>query len=286
VQRLSSKLVSILANSVHSERDAPNPALESVQKTVHVERTGPDDAPAIVLVHGWGSSAELMRPIARVVENEHRVINIDLPGHGLTPPPPFALGVVDFAEVVAAILREQQVASCTLVGHSNGGRIGLFMASDARYAPYIKRLVLISPSGIRRLRSMRTRLKAHAASLLKAPFSLLPRRLRERGLAWLRDSAIWRRLGSSDYRTLDGPMRETFVRTVNTYLEDAVERVTVPTLIFRGTQDSDVTYRQVRILVDRIPDCGLVELREAGHFGYLDDPATFNAALRHFLRHT
>ena len=41
---------------------------------VHAEASGPGDAPAVLLLHGWGSSAALMRPLARMLDDRHRYI--------------------------------------------------------------------------------------------------------------------------------------------------------------------------------------------------------------------
>ena len=81
-------------------------------------------------------------------------------------------------------------------------------------------------------------------------------------------------------------MRDTFVRTVNYFVEDRLEKISVPVLLFWGDQDSAVSRRQMEILEARIPDAGLVVLEGAGHYGYLDDPDTFVAATRYFLSGT
>jgi pimeloyl-ACP methyl ester carboxylesterase len=103
---------------------------------------------------------------------------------------------------------------------------------------------------------------------------------------WLRHSLVWRVLGSSDYNALDGVMRETFVKTVNHHLDDRVHRITAPTLIFWGDEDTAVSRRQMETLGGAIDDAGLVVLDGAGHYGHLDDPATVISATRHFLDHT
>ena len=128
--------------------------------------------------------------------------------------------------------------------------------------------------------------KRGLASALKAPFLLLPGRLKERGLDWLRESAIWRALGSSDYRTLSGVMRDTFVKTVTTHVDGVVHKVAVPTLVFWGSRDEDVRRDQVDRLVELVPDAGLVVLEGAGHYGYVDDPETVKAAIQHFMKHS
>ena len=248
--------------------------------------SGPEDGEPILLLHGWGSSAELMRPLAGALDDTYRICNLDLPGHGHSPYPPEAWGVPEHAALVAQRIRENLDPPVTIIGHSNGGRIALYMAGDDAYHSLISRLVLISPSGIQPERGLKYHLRRSTARALRAPFELLPGRAREFTLDWLRHSLVWRLLGSSDYRSLEGVMRETFVKTVNTFVEDRLHRIAVPTLLFRGNRDTAVSRRQMQVLEDGIADSGLVELEGAGHYGYLDDPSTVVSATQHFLQAT
>ncbi len=245
--------------------------------------SGPPDGGPVVLLHGWGSSARLMDPVARGLADRWRVYNVDLPGHGSAPVPSEAVDLDGHARAVAGLLREVAPNGAAVIGHSNGGRIALRLAADPGTAALVRRLVLVSPSGIRRKRTAKYWARRTIASALKAPFSLLPGRLRAHGLDWLRHSLVWRMLGSSDYRNLEGVMRDIFVRLVNTYVEDEIGRIAVPVLVFRGTNDEAVSADQVRRLIALLPDAGLVELPGAGHYGYLDAPDPFIAGTRHFL---
>ncbi|HYE59209.1 MAG TPA: alpha/beta hydrolase [Rhodothermales bacterium] len=252
---------------------------------LHAEVTGPEGAPPVLVLHGWGSSAHMMRPVAEVLADRFRVHNLDLPGHGQTPLPPEPWGVPEYAALVAAYLDANGLSGpLPAIGHSNGGRILLHMASDAATARRFSRLVLVSPSGIRRTPSFKTRLKRLVARILRAPFMILPDGpLRAACLDWLRHSLVWRLLGSADYNRLTGVMRETFVRTVGHYVEDRLSRIHVPVLVFWGDQDRDIVREQVDRLVAGLPDAGLVVLEGAGHYGYLDRMDVFEAATRHFL---
>ncbi|MFQ5568656.1 MAG: alpha/beta fold hydrolase [Rhodothermales bacterium] len=251
---------------------------------LHLDLSGPATGPPVVLLHGWGSSARLMQPIADALADRYRVYNLDLPGHGLSPPPPEPWGIPEHAALVRQLL-EDIAAPTTLIGHSNGGRIALYLASEPEPSALIERLILISPSGIPPRRTWKYHLKKNTARVLKAPFQILPKPLRAMGLDWLKHSIVWRALGSSDYRALDGVMRDTFVKTVNGYVDDRVHRIAVPTLIFWGSRDEAVSHDQMRVLENAIDDAGLVVLDQAGHYGYLDDPDTFIAATRYFLEH-
>ena len=84
------------------------------------ELSGPDDAPVVVLIHGITESHHSWRPVIEELHADHRVLAVDLRGHGAS-----ATGTAydplsyagDVAETVAALgLREPLV-----VGHSLGG---------------------------------------------------------------------------------------------------------------------------------------------------------------------
>jgi pimeloyl-ACP methyl ester carboxylesterase len=250
---------------------------------LHLETSGPSAGEPVLLLHGWGSSARNMQAVAEALSASHRVYNLDLPGHGHSPAPPEPMGVPEHAALVARLLEEQVGGPATLLGHSNGGRISLYMAGDDAMRHLVQRLILISPSGVRPARSMKVRLRSATARALKAPFAILPEPAREFGLDWLRHSLVWRALGSSDYRSLHGVMRETFVRTVNHYVEDRLPSITAPTLIFWGDRDEAVSRRQISVLEENIPDSGVVILEGAGHYAYLDSFGMFIEATRYFL---
>lgn len=224
-----------------------------------------------------------MIPLADALSDAYWTHTVDLPGHGTSPPPPEPWGVPEHADVLHAYVQDEIQRAVTVIGHSNGGRIALYMASTPDLAEAIDRLVLVSPSGVQPKRSLGYHVRSGVAKALKAPFQALPSPLREPAMDWLRHSLVWRLLGSSDYNTLSGVMRETFVKTVNHHLNGALQRIQVPTLLFWGTEDEAVSHRQMTVIEDAIDDCGLVELEGAGHYGHLDDFETVLSATRHFL---
>jgi pimeloyl-ACP methyl ester carboxylesterase len=250
---------------------------------LNIERSGPETGRPVLLLHGWGSNAVNMRPLAEALSDRFRVWNVDLPGHGSSPPPPEPWGVPEHAALVRDLIDEEMGGSATIVGHSNGGRISLYMASDPELSRGIEALALVSPSGIRPRRSAKYKMRRAIAETLKAPFQVMPEPMREFGLDWLRHSLVWKLLGSSDYRALDGVMRETFVKTVNCYLDERVHRIEIPVLLLWGTDDEAVSRYQMNELCRKIPDCGLVELKGAGHYGYLEHFDTVVEGIRALL---
>jgi pimeloyl-ACP methyl ester carboxylesterase len=255
-------------------------------RDLYTDVRGPTDGESLLLLHGWGSSSEHMRPVADALENRYRCHLVDLPGHGQSPPPPEPWGVPEHAECLTEYIQQEIKTKATLVGHSNGGRLSLYLASQSATAGLVRRLILISPSGVRPERSWATRARAGVATALKTPVQALPEPVRTPAMDWLRHSAVWKLLGSSDYNAASGVMRETFVKTVNYHLDDALDRISAPALLFWGTGDEAVPRRQIEILEERIPDCGLVELPGAGHYGHLDQFDTFISAVRYFLENS
>ncbi len=245
--------------------------------------SGTGTAPSVLLLHGWGSSASVMRPIATWLEKTHTVINLDLPGHGRSPRPPSAWGVPENASLVRQVIDQTIDGPFSIIAHSNGGRIALFLASGDENMPGLEKLALISPSGVRRKRTLRYYVRVSLATILKAPFQIMPGRAREFGLDWLRHSLIWRLLGSSDYRDVRGIMRESFVKTVNFYFEERLSTVRCPVLLFRGCRDDTITQAQVEKMEQTIPDAGLITVEGAGHYAFLDRPDIVRAAITHFL---
>lgn len=96
--------------------------------------------PEIVLVHGLGSQIQHWLPTARRLARDHRVILVELPGHGLAPmPTPFSLGEASAA--LDRAIRDATDRPVILVGHSLGG---LVAAQEALEHPErVRGLVLV-----------------------------------------------------------------------------------------------------------------------------------------------
>lgn len=117
---------------------------------VHLYAGGPRDAErTVVLLHGLGDSANnWFRTLPLLAWRGDRVLAIDLPGHGLSPPfdERGFLHVREHADVVKRIVAEHAVGSkLALVGHSLGG----WVATRAHLAGLpVDRLVLVESAGL------------------------------------------------------------------------------------------------------------------------------------------
>lgn len=127
---------------------APIELIEStdgVAVAVH-DLGGPDAAPVLLLVHANGFDAEAWRPFAAHLRPSHRVIALDLRGHGLARTPEgLDWDWSDFGDDVVAVLDSGVLPRGPLhgVGHSLGGA-ALCMAA-ARRPGALRSLWLFEP---------------------------------------------------------------------------------------------------------------------------------------------
>ncbi|WP_214409042.1 alpha/beta fold hydrolase [Sphaerisporangium fuscum] len=98
---------------------------------IHVCQDGPRDAPALLLLHGSASSTRSWDPMVPLLTGSHRVIRIDLLGHGRSAKPAdrsYALS--DQARRAGAALDRLGVEHAIVVGHSSGGAVATALAEQ------------------------------------------------------------------------------------------------------------------------------------------------------------
>jgi pimeloyl-ACP methyl ester carboxylesterase len=89
---------------------------------------GPRDAAPIVLVHCFTCSIAWWDRMIPLLEGDHRVVAIDLLGHGGSEKPESGYSIESQAGLVAEALGRLGVRDATVVGHSLGGPISVALA--------------------------------------------------------------------------------------------------------------------------------------------------------------
>ncbi|WP_298171257.1 alpha/beta fold hydrolase BchO [Novosphingobium sp.] len=104
--------------------------------TWHVQEMG--EGPAVVLLHGTGAATHSWRHLMPLLAREHRVIAMDLPGHGFTRGRPAGgLTLPGMAAAVTALLDKLEVRPERLIGHSAGAAIALRMIREGFAVPEV-----------------------------------------------------------------------------------------------------------------------------------------------------
>jgi pimeloyl-[acyl-carrier protein] methyl ester esterase len=255
----------------------------------HVEAVG--RGPAIVLLHGWGLHSGLWGPLVARLARRHRVLAVDLPGHGHSAPvEPFTLDAVAAAVAVAVDGALDAAQPPVVLGWSFGGLVALqwALARPGRVA----KLVLVGAT-------------PRFAAAADWPHAMAPATLRqfadELRVAYRHTLQRFLALqvhGSEHGRAALAAMRhELFARgepaaAVLAHALDALiaadlraqlPAVTVPTLVIAGTRDALAPAAAGAWLARALPDARYVEIAGAGHAPFLSHPDAFATALEGFL---
>jgi pimeloyl-ACP methyl ester carboxylesterase len=90
------------------------------------------DDPVLIFVHGWCCNLEHWAPVADAFAATHRVVSLDLRGHGRSDAPPKGYSGAKFAGDVAAVAEAARVTDAVVIGHSMGARVALQTAKQYR----------------------------------------------------------------------------------------------------------------------------------------------------------
>ena len=114
--------------------EAPAPATEAANNagaqsvlsadgvSIHYDDVGAGD-PALVFVHGWSCDRSYWSGQIGHFARTHRVVNMDLAGHGDSGLNRSEWTMQAFGEDVSAVVTELDLRNVVLVGHSMGGKV-------------------------------------------------------------------------------------------------------------------------------------------------------------------
>lgn len=173
----------------------------------------------LLILHGWGSNKQVMMPLAKELADIRDCYVLDLPGFGNSSIPQEPWNVDDYADLIQQFISDLEFDKVDLLVHSFGGRIALKLCARPDAEQLLDKVLITGGAGMKPKRDLSYYFKKYTAEVLKAPFQILPSKLREPALKKLRQTPVWKALGSSDYSKLSGVMRKTFVQTVTEYLE-------------------------------------------------------------------
>jgi pimeloyl-ACP methyl ester carboxylesterase len=271
-------------------RWAPHPSqfIDALGLRLHVRDTGPREAPAVLLLHGFGASLHTWEDWAPLLEDRFRLIRLDLPGFGLTGPDPSRdYSDVRAVAVIAALLDALGVERASVVGSSMGGRIAWRFA--AAMPERVERLVLMAPDGFASHGRAYGKSPRLPPLLRILPYSL-PRPLLRRATApayadpaMLTDALIER---YRDMLLAPGVRRAILDQVGQAVLVDPeplLRRISAPVLLLWGERDRAVPVGHASDYLRVLADARLEVLPGIGHVPMEEAPEASAAALRRFL---
>ncbi|MDX1459071.1 MAG: alpha/beta fold hydrolase [Marinobacter sp.] len=260
------------------------PTIDRGSQRLYFEVTG--EGPAIVLGHSFLCSGAMWAPQIEALSAHHRVINVDLRGHGQSGPVDGIFDLYDLVDDVLAVLDHLQVNKAIWAGLSIGGMVairaairnpdrvaGLMLldthAGAETWPNRAKNLVMTAMAkrvGVARLSPVIAHMffcshtRRHNPALVRAwqeRFAEVPLASALRGAEALkqRDSVL-------------GQLAD----------------IRAPALVIVGEKDEPLPPRYSRQLAREIPDSSLIVVPGAGHLSNLEQPEAITSAILSYLR--
>jgi pimeloyl-ACP methyl ester carboxylesterase len=132
-----------------------------------VDHGGPDDAQVVVAVHGLGGSHANWHDLGPLLARRHRVLAVDLAGHGRTPRAGRSASVRANCQLLGHFLDEVVERPAVLLGNSMGAAIAMLHAAE--HPERVSALALIGPALPRTRTSVPNRALAKQVAMFAVP---------------------------------------------------------------------------------------------------------------------
>lgn len=234
------------------------PVFESNQQKMSYTRYGDGDT-VFLWAHGWGQDHKALTQLATSFDHLGTQLVIDFPGFGESPVPTTDWTITDYANFLHDFLASYPAKHIIWIGHSFGCRVGIKLAS--LYPDQISKLILIAAPGLPRQRPVAERIYYFLRIRL---FKILKHILWKQ--SW--KDALRHKFSSRDFNNA-GPMKNIFLNTIYETLDADAQRITCPTLLICGTEDTetpvDISLRYTKL----IPSAKLIALDGFDHYTIL-----------------
>ncbi len=263
--------------------------IEHQGRVLHVlDWTGPSASLPILCIHGGCANAHWWDYSANALRNHHRVLALDLAGHGDSAAIDDGSYSLDsHASDVAHVVRSLNLGGFALMGHSFGGFVSLAALPKLEE---LRALILVDSRGHIRQRSARylralgkfsnPRYTTQAEAMRH--FQLLPRKTfaSEEVLAHVArhsfrrdDSGQWSL--AFDRRALRAAQERHF--------DTEIAALQSPALLIRGSESTALSESALAELGREIPSASLRVIADAHHHVMLDQPTRLARTVAEFL---
>lgn len=238
----------------------------------------------LVFLHGLGFTKKDWDAQVPFFSKTHRVITLDLRGHGDSTKPKDAYGVELMTEDVKQFLDHLDIKKATVIGFSMGGAVAFQMAVS--YPEYVDNLVIVNSGPDfnnmgkigedllnNRIEFLET--KGLAPLAKEIAFNMFP----EDHQKDLRNE-FEARCKNNDYKAY----YQSFFTLMHWGLGEKIHDITARTLVVASDMDyTPVAFKED--YVNRLQQATLVVIKNSRHGVVIDQPDAFNFELNKFLKH-
>jgi pimeloyl-ACP methyl ester carboxylesterase len=246
--------------------------------------------PVVGLLHGQSINLLAWRPAAELLAAGHRVISIDLSGHGLTGPDPQSrYSLAEMAESIDALMAALGVPRFALAGNSLGGGVALRYA--LAHPDKLDALILVDAVGAPEMGVGPLAFRIQAAAFIGNLIEWFTPQWMVRPVladtfgdrSKLTDDEV-----TSTYELLlrsgnRAAERQTLMGAFDPQIAERIGEIRTPTLVLWGSRDTWIPPANAAWFGAHLPDVSVQILPGLGHQPMLEDPTTTAAAMEAFL---
>ncbi|MDF1658622.1 MAG: alpha/beta hydrolase [Verrucomicrobiales bacterium] len=274
-------------------REIPEDRFVEVQgQSVYVHDQGA--GPAIVLLHGFASTAHSFRELFGPLSHDFRLLAIDLNGFGYTQRPRRSKSyrIEAQADLIVEILKRKGINEVVMLGHSYGSAVSAVLA--VRHPEIVKKVILISPPSEFAEKPpwyVRNGIGIRAAYFMIRALLSHPEKFRELSAKAVYVEGVLTEEISEIYRRsmlIEGLKKACFgyAKAFGGKGADSIryEDVAQPVLIIAGEEDAVVSAKSCKDVAEKVSEGSLVMLPACGHCPPEERPGEVVAAISDFLR--
>jgi pimeloyl-ACP methyl ester carboxylesterase len=258
------------------------------------------EGPPVLLIHGYGDTADGWRRVVPGLLKDHRVVAVDMPPFGRSSAPPKGELLEFYGEFFPALLDELGLERTTVIGHSLGGAVALRLA--IKNPERVERLGLVAPAGLGSAppwwwHALTARLLWQGALSIPSPLTTPLVRQALRTFLELRLVNNPRQLDEEishlvemhgtgrDLKRLLAAGRACIDSYTGMLLEESLA-LEIPLWMLWGRGDGLVPSVHARAFERLHPKANVHVLDDCGHYPHIELPLRFNTLLRRWLNAT
>jgi pimeloyl-ACP methyl ester carboxylesterase len=224
---------------------------------VHYKVAG--EGPAILILHGWGSSSESWLNVQGLLAKAGlKVFLPDLPGFGQTTVPQEPWSITDYMKWINEFTEAVDLNNFSLFGHSFGGRVAIKFS--VTFPNKLESLILCDSAGLKTELSFKRALLKRFENVSK----ILPIEVRNKASDMF--------LANTDYVKAKGVMKRTMENVIGEDLSPYLSEIRSKTLIIWGQTDKMVPVKYAHVFHEGIKNSVLQIIPETGHSPHLQAP--------------
>lgn len=251
--------------------------------SVGLIEVGPKDRAGepLLLIHGVGLNARAWAPQIAALAATHRVLAVDMPGHGASSPLPQGATLPDYVAWAARVILSLNMGAVNVAGHSMGALIATGLAAD--YPELIRRVAVLNAVH-RRSAEARAAVTARAEAMAQGQFDAqapLDRWFARSGPDATPRAQVARWLAEVNPQGYAAAYRA--FATGDDIYADRWEAITCPALVLTGDGDPNSTPEMTRLMAATAPRGRAVVIEGHRHMVNLTAPDRVTQALRDWL---